>query len=91
MLGLVVDAGSWQTASAAVVIALPMLEGRVSRVDKSKKGYAVDWDREWVRFLAGAEARDWEREWRDLREWRSLVDSGLAVRVVVVVVVVLVG
>jgi hypothetical protein len=80
----VVDAGSWHTASAAVVMALPMLEGRASSEDRSKKGYAVDWEREWVRFLTGPEVRDSEREWRDLREWRSLLGSGLGGLVVVV-------
>jgi hypothetical protein len=37
--------------SVFVVMALPMLEARLSRVLASKYGYAVDWAREWVFLL----------------------------------------
>lgn len=61
-----------QIASAAVLIALPMLLRLTSRA--SKNGYAVDWVRECSRFFARVlEWRDCVREWMDLREWRSLV------------------
>jgi len=44
----------------------------VGRETVSKKGYAVDWPREWVFLKDGPEWWEVGREWRDLREWRSL-------------------
>jgi hypothetical protein len=49
MLG---NSGSHVT-SAAMLAALLILEGRVSRDVASKYGYAVDWARECVFFLVG--------------------------------------